>query len=146
MTAISMRDIKQCFYQPGKPGIIDAIHPATGLGLYSKETLEQVRERNPGAEVGDFDEVCDAQADYWRKPPTEITEARFWEMLCVLPPEGWEIRDDSESFKLCEYTSGAVTGIYARIGPVGQARYFEMQDYFTLPHAVIVERCQAETD
>ena len=143
---ISTRDIKQCFYQPGKPGIIDVIHPATGLGIYGKQTLEQCREEHPGAEVGDFDEVCDAQADYWRKPPTEITRKRFWEMLGVLPPEGWVNVGNSESFKLMEHTSGTVTAIYARIGTDEQARYFEMQDYFTLPHAVIVERCQAETD
>jgi hypothetical protein len=43
--SINLDDIRECYYQPGKPGIIDAIHPNTGVGLYSKETLEQIRER-----------------------------------------------------------------------------------------------------
>ena len=129
----------ECYYQPGKPGIIDAINPDTGLGLYGKHTLAETRVEYPGAEIGDFDTVVNQQDAYWRKPPVEITRERFWEMLEVLPPEDWRSNGDHETFKLMEYTSGNITAIFCRIGE----RYWEMQDSVFLSSAQIVEKCRA---
>lgn len=136
---MKISDIKRCFYVPGKPGIIDAVHPTTGLGLYSGETLKQIRERNPGAEEGDFSEVCSCQADYWRRPPVAITAERFEEMLCVLPPEDWEQGSGWEVFKLTERTSGTVTAIFCRLGE----QFFELADCIYTPSDEIVSKCRA---
>lgn len=136
---MKISDIKRCFYEPGKPGIIDAVHPNTGRGVYSGETLEQIQEANPGAVEGDFAAVCDCQADYWRRPPVAITAERFEEMLCVLPPEDWEQGSDWEVFKLTERTSGTVTAIFCRLGE----QFFELADCFLTPSDEIVSKCRA---
>lgn len=130
---MKIEDIRECFYQPGKPGIIDIIHPDTGRGMYGKQTLDECRAEYPGAVVGDFNEVVDQQAAYWRKPPVEITEELFTEMLNCLPPMGWSWDDDFESFKMTELDSGIITGIYARRG----SRYFELHDSRFLKRAEI---------
>lgn len=136
---MKISEIESCFYVPGVPGIIDAVHPKTGLGVYSGESLEQIRKRDPGAELGNFEQVCDQQDAYWRKPPVEITRDRFLEMLGVLPPVGWEMTEEEEVFKLAERTSGAITAIFCRIGD----RYFEMQDRIYLDVDLIVAKCKA---
>jgi hypothetical protein len=140
---MKLSDITHAFHQPGKPGIIDAVHPVTGLGCYSGETLEQIQARYPGAVVGEMDAIIEASDNHYRRPPVEISRERFWEMLGVLPPEGWHVFGESESFKLSEYTSGLITAIFARIGPDDhRARFFEMQDSVTLKHDEIVRRCK----
>lgn len=67
----------------------------------------------------------------------EITDARFHEMLGVLPPVGWSHSDRSfESFKISECTAGSITAIFVRI----HDRYFELSDSITLPHRECVSR------
>lgn len=136
---ISWRDCKDCFYTPGQPGIIDLVHPNTGKSVISGDTLEEIRERYPDAEIGDFDEIVGQQDAYWRKPPTEITQERFIEMLEVLPPVGWEIGEDTEVFKLCERTSGTMTAIFCRLGD----RYFELCDNINMPAGMVIAKCEA---
>ena len=130
-------DIKECFYVPGKPGIIDAVNPATGRGLYSGETLTEVNARYPSAVLGDFETVCDSQDAYWISQPVQITADRFNEMLGVLPPVGWESQSNGEVFKLSERTSGMITAIFCRLGD----RYFEMQDRIDMPFDAVIKAC-----
>jgi len=140
---MKVSDIRECFYVPGKPGIIDAVNPDTGKGLYSRETLTEVKARYPGAVLGEFDTVCDQQDAYWISPPVRITKERFFEMLEVLPPVGWKCASETppvkskEVFRLSERTSGAVTAIFCRIGD----RYFEMQDRIDTPFDRVIELC-----
>lgn len=78
--------------------------------------------------------------DAFKSPPVEITEARFMEMLGILPPVGWKHGEhDSESFKISELTAGRVTAIFVRIGQ----RYFEFSDLITTRHIDCVARCRA---
>ena len=135
MHTINGIEIKDVFYVPGKPGIIDVVHPVSKRGGYSGETLEEMRLRYPGAEIADWDTVLQASDDMFRSAPIEITEARFMEMLEVLPPVGWTQRNGCESFKLSERTSGNITAIFARVGN----RYFEMSDSIAMPHDKIIE-------
>lgn len=85
---ISLRDCKQAFAVPGEDNIIDLVHPITGHGVYSNETLEEIGIRYPGAEVVNFDDWMKAKAAKQDCPVTwaETTEAKYWEMLEVLPP------------------------------------------------------------
>ncbi len=127
---------QQCLYVPGKPGIIDVFNGETGLGHYGGETLEQCRERYPGAQIGDFDTVIDEQEAYWIREPREITAEQFLEMLNILPPVGWTHDGAVETFKMSERTSGIVTGIYCRIGD----DHYTLQDRITLSHEQICDK------
>lgn len=61
-----------------------------------------------------------AQIAEYCKPWREITKEQWWDMLGVLPPEKWQTVSGVEIFRMSEYTSGTVTGHYARLGD----RYF----------------------
>jgi hypothetical protein len=76
------------FAVPGDHDIIDATHPETGKGIYSGETLEEIRARYPLAERYEFDVWCEAKAARQDTPIIwdETTEERYWLMLEVLPP------------------------------------------------------------
>lgn len=134
-------DYAECYYQPGKPGIIDialAIGDGTHRGLYGGETLAEVQMRYPGAAVGNLDAVVEASRKMFERAPKRVTESRFLEMLNVLPPENWVRGNGCESFKMCEYEYDNVTTIFARIG----GEYYEMAGRASMPHHEIVEACK----
>ena len=133
-----VEDIEQCYYQPGKPGIIDYVHPNTGKSAIGGKSLEEIRLEYPGAEVGNFSEVVDQQDAYWITDPQEITEERWYEMLEVLPPVRWEAGDGYETFMLSERTSGNITAIFCRIGE----RRFEFQGSVFMPLSGILGKCE----
>ena len=56
-----------------------------------------------------------AQLAEYCKPWKEITKEQWWDMLEVLPPEKWEKVQGVEIFRMMEYTSGTVTGHFARL-------------------------------
>lgn len=136
---MNIDEIRRCFYVPGKPGIIDAVHPVTGRGAYGGRTLEEIRADNPGAQEGDLNEVVRLSEDLHKSPPVEVTRERFGYMLEVLPPVSWTRRPGEETFKMSERTYGNVTAIFCRIGD----RYFELADSIRTPHDEIVRRCAA---
>ena len=72
----------------------------------------------------------------FKRPPVEISEHRWDEMLGVLPPVAWKTDPTGESFKISERTAGSITAIFVRIGD----RYFEFSDSIGLPHRVCVNR------
>ena len=47
-------------------------------------------------------------------PLTEITEARYFEMLEMLPPLRWEHAEGVERFLMCEMLDGTITEQFAR--------------------------------
>ena len=98
------------------------------------ETLEQVTVRYPDTVVGQLGPVWEQHENSLKSAPVEIDEARFTEMLDVLPPHGWHRQQSSESFKLSERTSGSITAIFCRI----KDRYFEMQNHIYLTHEDIL--------
>lgn len=77
-----------CFAVPGESNIIDCVHPETGLSVCYKQTLEQVQERHPGAQLFSLDDWCAARAASQDGPITwsETTAEAVQEMLNVLPP------------------------------------------------------------
>jgi len=66
----------------------------------------------------------------FKTEPFEIPEAKWHEMLGVLPPVGWRNTACGESFKLSERTAGNVTSIFVRINE----RYFTFSDDIQTPH------------
>jgi len=88
MSTLKLSDCKEAFAQPGETSIIDLAHPVTKLSIHSNQTLEQIRERYPGAERVDFAQWC-RDLETRENPPVqwaEVTEDKYWEMLEVLPP------------------------------------------------------------
>jgi len=70
------------------------------------------------------------QNKYGIKAPWRIDEARFMEMLGVLPPSRWSSLCGVESFHVCERLSGEVVSWFGCIHPaLGLPKeYWEMQD------------------
>lgn len=87
ITRILPNDLEMCFCVPGEDSIIDMMGPDSRTCI-NGETLEQVRQRYPGAELRSFDEVCAEKAARQDSPATwtETTAERFEEMLGCVPP------------------------------------------------------------
>jgi hypothetical protein len=133
---------QQCYYVPGSTSIIDTV-TEDGLTFHFRNTLEEVLERFPGAELWEvekaFAEVQRLTYEYYISAPVEITEDRFHEMLNVLPPVKWRQEHGSESFMISERLTMDIRSIYCRVGD----RYFEMADRQSLTHQEICDRCLA---
>jgi hypothetical protein len=132
-----------CFYVPGSRQIIDTINARSGKSSICGESLEQVQERYPGAEVWDIDiafkEIQRITYAEMVTAPQEISRDRFDEMLNVLPPMNWHREHNAESFMICEATSLDLHSIFCRIGN----RYFEMTNRRSLTHQEIIAVCSA---
>ena len=131
-------NIERVFYSNTTHSTIDAVG-ADDKGLYSKETLDELRTRYPDAEVISLDEAVERTDSRFRHAPERITRERFHEMLEVLPPEDWQRRGSIETFKLCERTCGNITAIFCRIGD----SYWELQDDYTLSQEKVVSLVRA---
>jgi formylglycine-generating enzyme required for sulfatase activity len=73
---------------PGARNLIDIINEETGLTSISKETLEEVQLRYPGAHLVDVDEWCEAKQQEQMSPLEwqETHKETYWEMLECRPP------------------------------------------------------------
>jgi len=78
----------KAYAQPNAKYLIDTIDDETGLTTICKETLEQVRQRFPGAMVVDVDQWCEEKQRAQLAPIRwhETDEETYWEMLECLPP------------------------------------------------------------
>lgn len=121
---------KMCFFQPTTKTTIDMVRP-DGLSLYGGNTLEQLTAEYGEVIIIDFESAYRQHCDSYKMPTKEIGEARFIDMLEVLPPAKWVSYGEEESFHVCERIAGNIVSIFVRIGK----RYFEMQDEASLSHA-----------
>ncbi|MDX2215261.1 MAG: hypothetical protein SFY66_18500 [Oculatellaceae cyanobacterium bins.114] len=132
----------QCFYVPGSTHIIDTIDADTGLSFIEGESLEQICQRYPDAEIWDFDEAFQEieRITYENTitPPVEVTYERWDEMINIMPPMRWRSGSGGESFMICEATTLDLHTIFCRIG----SRYFELTNRRTTPHEEIVSLCR----
>ena len=86
---LTMLDATEAFAVPGDYGsIIDCVHPETGLSWVNGETLDQIRQRYPNAQIVNFHTWMAEKAQLQDTPITwaRTTKAKYWEMLEVLPP------------------------------------------------------------
>lgn len=131
------------FYMPAKgstcPEVIDLgnyNNDGEIIGLYSQESLTQLRGRYPDLQVGELNEVIKLKERMLCTPPKAITQSQYLEMLNALPPEGFKVNAEGESFKMSERFSGRITDIFGRVG----RNYYTFKDVFTLPHHEIIRR------
>ena len=131
----------QCFYVPGSSSIVDTINPETGLSSIYGETLQQVRDRYPGAEVWDYDEAWvefeKGQRQKYMSPPEKITAEKFEEMMNIMPPIKYRTGALSESFMMSEAMTLGIRGIYCRVND----QYYQMYDRQSLTHEEIAQMC-----
>lgn len=123
-------------YQPGADSTYTVAirDPETGEVIcgYSKKPVAEVMKERPELKLVTFGTAWRAveavQVARYCNDWVEITKDRFWEMLEVLPPKRWRTHKGVEMFAISEFTTGALTGFFARLGD----RYFEAtRDYFT---------------
>lgn len=91
---MNFRDCTECFAVPGEDSVIDMRHPVTGLSMVNGETLEQVQARYPAAVVIAWETWRAEKAARQNQPVEwrECSEARYMDMLEVLPPAHMEPR------------------------------------------------------
>lgn len=124
------------FYVPGHAWAIDFAIERNGqlVTQITGETLEQVRERHPKAEIASASEVQAQIEESGKTTPRLITQEDFDYALNVLPPNGWHRGWDGESFKMAEHTVGRITAIYARQGDT----FWKFEGLYNLPHDEIM--------
>lgn len=128
----------EVLYDPAAVQVLDLL-TAEGLTQFTRETPAQVLARCPGAERITLAQAVARMDAKWRKPVSEITRDRYWDMLECLPPVAWNRNGSDESFKMSERTSGNITAIFCRLGD----SYYTLEDDMRTPHAEIVRRCRA---
>lgn len=118
-------------YKPGERHIQSTTYICSDTGVERVQytggkTLEEYMadKAGQGLEVMPYDMAAPmmeaARIAEYCKPWREITKEQWWDALEVLPPEKWQKVAGVEIFRMSEYTSGTVTGHYARLG----GRYF----------------------
>lgn len=90
----------------------------------------------PDLIVVPFSEAWDRHEAAVRSEPQEITVDKWDYALNVLPPVSWKNDGDTESFKISERLTGAITAIYVRLGE----RYFTFNDDIRTPHTECCRR------
>lgn len=130
------------FYVPAQgqqvPVVIDVAILRTGsyVGLYSNQTIDELRKKHPLICLGESDAVRDQKEAMITTTPTEITAEAYEYALCTLPPSGYKANSIGASFKCEEHLSGRITAIYASI----QGRCFTFNGVASMPHAQIMAK------
>lgn len=88
---MKVAEVTQAYAVPGVDHLIDVINPETGLTWINGETLENVRERYPLAELVDIEQWLAAKGAAQDTPITwsPVSDERAAEMLNVLPPAAY---------------------------------------------------------
>jgi len=104
-------------YKPGELHI-QTVFDENGRSIYGGKGADTYRAL--GYEIMSLDRASDLiteeQHKTYCKGWTRISEEAWYEALEVLPPEKWQTIGGVEMFRLMEYTTGAITAHYARIG------------------------------
>ncbi len=111
-----------------------------GIGAYSGKTFEQLQAQYPDLQIVD-DEVA-IQHDRARsiRPPQEINEQHFWDMLECLPPCKWYRSPDTEAFHISERITHDIVTWCVRLGDT----YYSLDDTDKLtPHEAIAKTIAA---
>ena len=69
--------------------------------------------------------------EYTNKPAREVSEADYWEMLEILPPENFTNDAGFQHFRMMEYMTGSITAQYATNGEKYITKYINIADQST---------------
>lgn len=114
------------------------------IGLYSRETLEQLAARWDGpVEVLSTQAARDREESAATTAFEPIDSERWWWLLECLPPMNWRRMGDSESFALSEAHTQRIHLHAVRLRLHGKDHYFEARKKIGTPHAVLAAECRA---
>lgn len=104
---VTTQNNEMVFYVPGSGVIFDfAIqHEGVYRGRFGGKTIEQAAVENKGITMMTWDDACkkiDAENAARFSDIKEVSEERYEEMLCVMPPKNWISDNGAVSFLLCE--------------------------------------------
>lgn len=97
-----MIEFSHVFAEPGANSVVDFVHPSTGLSCINSETLEQIQQRYPKAELVPYEDYMKAKFAR-QNPPLEwlaSNKETAEEQRCCLPPEAYS--DDYSAFLVGE--------------------------------------------
>lgn len=103
--------------------VIDVVAP-DGLGLYGRQSLEQMQAKYGQVEIISDDEATQRVEASRTTEPKEITKEDFWYLLEVLPPCKWKRLGSTEAFHVSERITESIVTWCVRIGE----RYFSLDD------------------
>ena len=131
-----MGNSMRVFYSEKDGNAVDVVHPETGKGAYSGQTLEQLT-----AQYGELVQIDSKEAgrrsDQKHITAPEVTDADYFDqMLNVLPPMNWHRSGCDETFQLCERYSGRVTLTLVKLGH----RYFKFYDIEFTPYLTLIAK------
>lgn len=109
-------------------------------GLWSKLTIECLHKENPNAKIMTVEQFYDFQYERFATKSEQVTEARYWEMLEILPPLDMHVSGQNTSFKMSERLTGNLTSIFAQIGDT----YWTFVDRDTMTHEEIIAKILKE--
>lgn len=91
---LDWKDVTHIFAVPGENHIIDNVHPATGRSIINGQTLDEIRQRYPKAELILWEDWRQEQIKRQDTPIrwTPVTERQYQNMLEILPPAYWNDR------------------------------------------------------
>lgn len=132
----------QIFLNPDTATTIDVAVSRHGqmVGEFSRQTLEEIRQRYPNAQLGTADDVQKIRDNKMKSEPVEITKADYDAAMDVLPPHDLSADVRGASFKSSEPLSGSLTAIYAYDRQ--KDIYWTFNDSMTLRHDAIMKRVQ----
>lgn len=108
-------NITEGFYSPSKNVVVDALHPLTGLGLYSSKKKDELEVQYGPLERLTLDEAVDRIEKLHLSSPEPITEEDFISAFECLPPENSGSAHGVKLFQSMEKFSGRVTATYAQL-------------------------------
>ena len=121
----------------------------TVLSMFNQEIESLVKEIERHKEYKDiqimsFEEYSIKEAEalknqYKVGTPKQVSKARYWEMLEVLPPEKWERSEGADVFRLMEAISGDLHSFFFCIGE----NYFEMVNHRHADYSIMLQACRA---
>lgn len=135
-------EVEQVFFTPDHLTIVDmAVQREDGVLVshYMRETVEQMSIRHPGVYIETMENAIRLKEEVLKSAPVEITEEDFMEALECLPPLNWVGENGAASFKMMEFYSGRITGVYVRLAE----RYFVFNDVFSITHDEAVAKVKA---
>ena len=140
---IDPNTLEMGFYVPAHDGYVPSMIDVARVNdkgetvtYFHGETLAELRERYPTAELISIEEFDRLKEAALRTEPEPTTAESFMEMLEVLPPLSYRSTTDGTSFKMIERYSGRMTNIYARIGNT----YWVFMDRDDLTHDQIMAK------
>lgn len=115
------------------------------------QKLEELKyvEGPDGRHAGSYLLPCDEffarkENEYLTRPPVEITEERYDELLNVLPPVHWRTADGVERFLLCEAETGRIHLACAKRNGRFLTVYARRGDLSTYPTAATFDALPVE--